>query len=199
MEFGSRISLKTFSQQTSPPLLASLTEDIDRWDLLPLSLAGRINTIKMVALPKLLYLFQCVPFFLTKKFFISLDRKLSSFIWNKKNPRVRKTVLQRTRQQGGFGLPNFQLYYWAANIKTISHWTNRTDENAAPDWLTLERDSCRNTSLSALLYCRLPYSEPVARYTRNPVIIHSLKIWRQFRQYFQMLHFSVLAPIEKKH
>lgn len=128
-------------------LLSSLKEDIDRWDLLPLSLAGRINTVKMSILPKFLYLFQCIPVFLTKTFFISLDRKFSSFIWNKKNARIHKAILQRPHQQRGLSLPNFQLYYWAANIEIISYWIGRNEA----------RDSCNNTSLSALytLVCHI--------------------------------------------
>ena len=45
------------------PLVDSLKNDLDCWNLLPLSLGGRINTIKMNVLPRLLYLFQCVPIF----------------------------------------------------------------------------------------------------------------------------------------
>jgi len=55
------------------PLLSNLKRDLERWDPLPLSLGGRINTIKMNVLPKFLYLFQCLPIFLTKSFFSNLN------------------------------------------------------------------------------------------------------------------------------
>ena len=42
---------------------------IDKWKLLPLSLIGRVNIVKMVLLPKFTYLFQNVPIFLTSSFF----------------------------------------------------------------------------------------------------------------------------------
>lgn len=38
------------------PLIEGLKRDIKCWDLLPLSLSGRINTIKMNVLPKFLYI-----------------------------------------------------------------------------------------------------------------------------------------------
>lgn len=34
---------------------------IDRWMKLPISVMGRVNVLKMVVLPKLLYLFQYIP------------------------------------------------------------------------------------------------------------------------------------------
>lgn len=67
-----------------PLLIESLKNDFERSNLLPLSLGGRINTIKMNVLPRFLYLFQCIPIFLTKFFFLLLDKLISSFIWNKK-------------------------------------------------------------------------------------------------------------------
>lgn len=76
------------------PLVDSLKNDLDRWNLLPLSLGGRINTIKMNVLPRFLYLFQCVPIFLSKSFFLLIDKMLSSFIWDRKSARMRKTILQ---------------------------------------------------------------------------------------------------------
>ena len=42
---------KDLYKATFLPLLDGLKQDIKRWDLLPLSLNGRINTIKMIVLP----------------------------------------------------------------------------------------------------------------------------------------------------
>lgn len=39
------------------PLLTRLTQDFQRWSLVPLSLAGRINCVKINVLPKFLYIF----------------------------------------------------------------------------------------------------------------------------------------------
>lgn len=50
-------------------LLTRTKEDLERWSLLHLSLAARINSIKMNTLPRFLYLFQCLPMFLPNIFF----------------------------------------------------------------------------------------------------------------------------------
>ncbi|KAJ0001377.1 hypothetical protein NQD34_006397 [Periophthalmus magnuspinnatus] len=89
------------------PLLDQLTQDLHRWSMLPLSLAGRISCIKMNILPKFLYLFQCIPVFIPKRFFQSLDSSIAQFLWNKKPPRIRKIALQKGREDGGLALPNF--------------------------------------------------------------------------------------------
>ena len=58
-------------------LLTKIKADLQRWSTLPLSLAGRVQTIKMNVLPRFLFLFQCLPLFLTSLFSGSLT-KLSS-------------------------------------------------------------------------------------------------------------------------
>lgn len=50
-----------------------LKQNIDFWKTLPISLVGRINTIKMVVLPRFLYLFQCLPNFIPQSYFKKLD------------------------------------------------------------------------------------------------------------------------------
>lgn len=178
------------------PLIESLKNDLERWNLLTLSLGGRINAIKMNVLPRFLYLFQCIPIFLTKSFFLLTDKLLSSFIWNKKIPRIQKTTLQRHRKYGGLSLPNFQYYYWSANIRAMLYWLNPS-QDSSPKWLQLENLSCGPASLHALLCSKLPLPEPIIRYSVNPVIKHSLKIWAQFRRAFSLNNMLINAPISR--
>ena len=44
-----------------PPLVSKLKNNIQFWRSLPLSLVGRVNIIKMIFLPQILYLFQNIP------------------------------------------------------------------------------------------------------------------------------------------
>lgn len=46
-----------------------LKTNIEKWRTLPLSLIGRVNTVKMVSLPRFLYLFQNIPICISRSFF----------------------------------------------------------------------------------------------------------------------------------
>lgn len=48
-------------------LLNKCKRDMNRWASLPLSVAGRVNLIKITVLPKFLYLFPNIPILIKKK------------------------------------------------------------------------------------------------------------------------------------
>lgn len=52
-------------------MIEKLKSNTESWRLLTLSMIGRVNAIKIVALPRLLYLFQSLPIFIPKAFFLS--------------------------------------------------------------------------------------------------------------------------------
>lgn len=91
--------------------------DLQRWRFVPLTLAGRVQCVKMNFLPQLLYVFMCLPLFLYKSFFHSIDSLISSFIWGSRDPHIKKSFLQRSRPKESLALPNFMFYYWAATFR----------------------------------------------------------------------------------
>lgn len=56
-------SLSSLYTNNFTKLVTEIKSDFARWDSLPLSLVGRINSIKMNILPRFLFLFQCLPIF----------------------------------------------------------------------------------------------------------------------------------------
>ncbi len=122
--------------------MQQLKQNIEFWNTLPISMVGRISALKMVALPRFLYIFQCLPVFIPLYYFKKLDSVISSFIWSNKRARISKKHLCKHKAEGGFGLPNFKLYYWAANLNLLSfrrdclavdhHHLNR------PAWLQID-------------------------------------------------------------
>ena len=174
-------------------LLERTVRDLGRWSHLPLTLAGKVNIVKMNVLPRFMFLFQCIPIVLNKSFFGHLDSEISKFVWNKRKPRIRRAFLQRPKCVGGLGLPNFQNYYWACNIRNLSFWNRYKVSDDRPAWLHIEEDSCRPTSLGALLFSPLPISHEYTHH--NPVVDHSLRIWAKIRHSLGWLRGSLLAPL----
>lgn len=126
-------------------------QTFDRWLNLPISLAGQINIVRISILPKFLFLFQCLPVFITKAFFKKLDTLLSQFIWKKNNSWIKKSFLQRPKSLGRMALPNFRLYYWSCNIRSLSFWCNMQ----GADWVEMKSNSSLLTSLQAVIYSSL--------------------------------------------
>lgn len=54
-----------------------LRHNIEFWNTLPICLVGRINAIKVVTLPRFLYMFQCLPAYKPLYYFKKLDSTIS--------------------------------------------------------------------------------------------------------------------------
>ena len=119
-------------------LLENMKLNLKRWSTLPISLAGRVNTVKMTVLPQFLYTFQMIPLFLPISFFKDLNSHISSFIWNKSVPRAKKAVLEMPKSVGGLALPNLMLHYWAANLSKLPYWTTSFRTGQSPTWVAME-------------------------------------------------------------
>uniref|UniRef100_A0A670ZFW5 Uncharacterized protein n=1 Tax=Pseudonaja textilis TaxID=8673 RepID=A0A670ZFW5_PSETE len=103
-------------------LKQQIASDLKKWENLQLSLISRISTIKMNILPRILNLFQTIPIRLGKDYFEELNKIVLKYIWQGKKARIKLKLLQDARTRGGFGLPNWELYYQAANLMWAKEW-----------------------------------------------------------------------------
>ena len=123
-------------------LIKGIKDDINRWRDIPCFWVGRINIVKTIILPNVIYRFSAIPIKLPMILFTELDQKISQFIWK------HKKTLNSQRKKNGAGpsffrkdillkdilqevnLPDFRLYYKATVIKTIWYWhkTRNTDQ-----------------------------------------------------------------------
>ena len=185
-------SLRTIREQNLTLLTTKVKSDLQKWNYLPLSLAGRIQIIKMNVLPRYLYVFRCLPIFLPKSFFTVINDIISSFIWAGKRPRASRSLLYRDRSDGGLGLPNLIGYYWASNMHKILSWYTSPQTS----WCQSEAASC-SSSLRAVA-CSSLQSSP-SSLSSNPVVTGTLKIWSQIRRHFGWLTLPLASPICNNH
>lgn len=73
-------------------LWKEMKKDLIRWNSLNLSLLGRISSVKMNVLPRILYLFQTLPVIHKKSYFVYWKKEIN-FIWAGKKPRIKYKVL----------------------------------------------------------------------------------------------------------
>uniref|UniRef100_A0A4W5KEM2 Reverse transcriptase zinc-binding domain-containing protein n=1 Tax=Hucho hucho TaxID=62062 RepID=A0A4W5KEM2_9TELE len=164
---------KTY-QLNYTPLLKKVGEELDRWRDLPISLIGRVNCVKMNILPKFLYLFQTLPFPIPKVLFKQLNRKVFSFLWKGKPPRVKLSTLCKPHSEGGLTLPDFQLYYWASQLKAVWVWQDTTT-TSSPSWRQIEEECLTPATWANIRYRCQP--KALLGLINNPFIKNTLNIW----------------------
>jgi len=148
---------------------------LQRWIDLPLSLIGRINTIKMSILPKFIYLFQCLPINVPKSFFKELNKILTPFIWQRKNPRVKLVSLQAPYSRGGLNLPNFRNYYLASQYRSIWIWLHA--ENSEVRWVPIEQYEMKSVALKDIPF--IGTKKCLTALTNNSIILNTFAVWQE--------------------
>lgn len=166
--------------------ISRIKEDFTRWSKLPISFSGRINLIKMIIFPKILYPLSMTFSNLTNADIKDLNRSMSKFIWASKRPKVKLQTLQLPTDKGGWSLPNFKYYIWAIQARIILDWVHKSEDAL---WVDIEQEFCNPVSLINLLDQKTQIPDKVKE---NPLIIRVVKTWSQIRR---SLKYSQNLPI----
>ena len=93
------------------------------WKSRNLTLYGKIQVLRSLALPKLYYV--CSKMYVNKEFLQIIESTMKDFIWNGKKPKIKHTTLIGDYLQGGLRLPDFTLQLKAKQIGMVLNWIEK--------------------------------------------------------------------------
>lgn len=144
--------------------------DLQRWENNPPSWFGRLYTIKMNLLPRLLYLFRILPISICMPELRKFQNKVLKFIWGNKRPWVNKRTLYAPKLKGGLGVPDLAKYYHAAQLVQIIHFYSGSPQ---PIWMKLESSLHLTKPISHLMWLK----SKVRQVMLWPTLSFSLHLW----------------------
>lgn len=80
---------------------------------------GRIHLVKIILLPKLLYLFWHAPLYIPSRVFKFI---LNTFVWGSFHHKLLWQTLKSPVHLGGTALPDLAIYYIASQLSIFSYY-----------------------------------------------------------------------------
>lgn len=151
-------------------MLITETSKISKFEL---TWSGRLAAFKMIALPKLLYIFRTLPIPLPTTYLNSLQSILNQFIWQGKKARCSHSKLIKHRSKGGMGHIDIKDYYLASIISQLKDWFQPTPTTL---WSAIENNETPGPNLTDWLFSTPVNNHSLLQY--SPPIQATIKAWR---------------------
>lgn len=125
------------------PLTHRRKSDLQRWNFgLFLNVCSQVESIRLNILPRLLYLFQCLPIKVPQKHVDERDRMLLKYIWQHNRARIKYKTLQLLKGKGRLGLPFLKEYYLVAQLKPLICLNSPTIQPVGRKWKSALHKNC---------------------------------------------------------
>uniref|UniRef100_A0A803J788 Reverse transcriptase domain-containing protein n=1 Tax=Xenopus tropicalis TaxID=8364 RepID=A0A803J788_XENTR len=162
-----------YIQENMHPLIKYVRDKTKTWGNLPLTIAGRVNLVKMSLLPKILYIIMHSPIFLAQRLFQIITSQILTLIWKGTRPRLKLALLRNPTTAGGLALPHFHLYYISSQLTQISHWFHTQSQHSAKRMGFTGPIPTRDRIYHLLKgYSGCPTPRPT-----NTIMVQALRIW----------------------
>ena len=108
--------------------LAKLQKTLNFWSQRDISVYGRINIVKTLALSKVIFMFSSLE---TPPYFVEeVNRKIFYFVWNHKPAKIKKSTLIKSKKEGGLEMKDFVIFDKALKL----NWVNRLCSDHDSPW-----------------------------------------------------------------
>lgn len=166
-------TLADYTRLNVEPLYTLLKSKSQIWAQLPLGVMGHINLVKMILLPKLLYIFWHSLIYLPLRIFKIMDAILNSFIWGNSRHKLSWRALKNPVDMGGTALPDLNLYCLAAQFSHF-FYLNKEDKLR---YLTLACSTAPNRTIHPFQILLKGTFTPTKLGGRGNMIYNHCKIW----------------------
>ena len=154
--------------------LPKLKKILNIWSSRDISIYGRVNIVKTLAISKLTFV--CSVLDTPKGFTDEVNNIIFDYIWKYKNPKLKKTTIIKNKKDGGLNMLDFTLFDNALKIV----WVKRLCTNDERPWKFIPLSLLSNVGGSLLFQCNyniqyLPLNEYLPKFYRD-IISHWQKI-----------------------
>ena len=154
--------------------LPKLKKILNIWSSRDISIYGRVNIVKTLAISKLTFV--CSVLDTPKGFTDEVNNIIFDYIWKYKNPKLKKTTIIKNKKDGGLNMLDFTLFDNALKIV----WVKRLCTNDERPWKFIPLSLLSNVGGSLLFQCNyniqfLPLNENLPKFYRD-IISHLQKI-----------------------
>ena len=139
------------------------------WSSRDISLYGRINIVKALAIPKLTFV--CSLLDTPDVFTAEVNEIIFGFIWKQKQPKLKKSTIIKSKNEGGLNMIDFSLFDKALKIT----WVKRLCSDDTRPWKIIPLSLLSNASETLLFQCNydikyLDINEHLPKFYRDKIL-----------------------------